>query len=141
VRETLGGRTWGDGGGKKWEHVIETISYEDNLIGCSCGTAIVGIRDGTAFALHAGQRVVLDPAISEQATDAEVREFLRTLTGEQQRPVASAGTVVGTGESADEVLALLLEKLVVWQERCTCATEPVEDCPNYIDGDEYEEMP
>lgn len=83
-------RTWGDGVGRKSEHVIADISYEADLVVCSCGWSgrAVGSVEHDAHRHTAAGEVAgswSKVAMGDLATDSEVEAFLARLQGETVR--------------------------------------------------------
>lgn len=102
-------REWGDGATDARDHVINVISYEDDFIKCRCGETIFGIGDGAAWRLHGGS-VFVGRGFEERST--------ATLT------------------ATDDTLADLVDSVHWFMSNCTCDSTPIEDCPNYVEGDE-----
>lgn len=115
VRPTLSGRRWGDGATSQAIHRIVTISYAEDLIVCSCGAWVTGIGDGTAWRTHGGKVF-------------EGRGFEARVDSEGPEPT-----------TADRVDAAL-ENIIEVFANCTCATALTRDCPNYVEGDEEDEV-
>lgn len=107
-------REWGDGGNDRRPHVILDISYAGDFIDCRCGQTVLRITDGSAWQSHGGQLM-----------SAKGYEGVRD--GPTELPASE--------ERASRAMVTLLAIV----SRCTCATNAVEDCPNYVPGDEAEE--
>lgn len=137
-------RTWGDGGGDQRVHVIEHISFVDDIIGCRCGSAVRGGAVGLDAAWNAHGGKVL-PHAGQPASDGEVHDFLARigtdLDGDKRHRQARATAMplpVESQQAAVDSAFEWLDTVTLMQERCTCATTAVEDCPNYVEGDENE---
>lgn len=104
-------RTWGDGADDRRQHVIEDIRYAaQSTILCRCGQVMTAPTPEDLSVLwrrHGGS--VLD--------NRDVKD--RTMTA------------INDEASASAMLAI-----VAIASRCTCATTPITECPNYVPGDE-----
>lgn len=136
-------REWGDGANRRSPHVIERASFAQERIGCRCGTMV--LRGGhlsleIAWDLHRGMRIDRPTVHHAQAlaTDSEVAEFLARL-GNPYHPIRmslrSHHSYTPTGHDSLEDAMDLLTRLQAAGEQCTCATTPVEECPNYTEAD------
>ena len=137
-------REWGDGVGNDREHEIADISFSLGSIACKCGS-YVGITRGKSLEevwdLHRGLlafQTVVRRSVDRSllATDDEVSEFLRSVSGEG--PTLMPRSSVRTAETIDtEAVAALLDYLDEFQSHCKCGDgRSVTECPNYIPGDE-----
>lgn len=109
-------RSWGDGRGDRRPHVIEDISYSvsPNFIVCRCGTRMEADTSeelASSWTSHGGRQL--------RTSDMAERSDLN----------------MGLIDKAD--LWLVWSPAVAMSLRCTCATLPVELCPNYMRGDEH----
>jgi hypothetical protein len=120
TKTSLTGRYWGDGGGDKREHIVASISFTQMpmFIDCTCQTDA-----------EEPQRLT---AVTAAALAAAWQKHGGSVLGDkgfEDRRVADAGSQQARADAA--VLAIR-----EWTRRCTCETTDIEDCPNYIDGDE-----
>lgn len=141
--------TWGDGHADQRPHVIEHIDIGSGAIGCRCGTWVMQgehLSLEVAWEIHRGHKD-FRPSVyqaAELATDREVEQFFEDNLGDLPARARIRSTPEGWGawqegaitdESLDSAYEWL-EAVRGMQARCTCATMPVEACPNYVEGDE-----
>lgn len=118
MRASLTGRSWGDGHTTRSRHTIADIQYTDksSAIRCSDGELLQADTPEALEALWQGHGgALMDLRGAERGTPPD-RE------AETARARAAAA-IVALGRS------------------CTCATMPIEQCPNYVPSldDEEEE--
>lgn len=140
-------RTWGDGGGKNRRHEVAAISYAIGTAVCAVDGEVVRFGDvpaDLAWDQHRGVDFAIERRAAERvafATDTEVEEFLRWVSGDADLPPTVSRSVHRSnelaanpdfGDEALEFLTLIRER----QDLCTCGTTDVTECPNYVPGDE-----
>jgi hypothetical protein len=140
-------RTWGDGATDRRAHVIEDISFGDTpYVYCRCGETILSGEHTLeqAWDLHRGLTTGYALRFGVPASDDEVDDFLDKIAqpnrkGEPRAPRAPLHHTAPAGDDGSaEQVSLLLDRLRIMGERCTCDTTPVERCPNYVEGDEHD---
>jgi len=136
-------RTWGDGVGDGRAHVIGAIDLHsepvNQYIACDpCGTFIplgVYLSIDRAWDAHRGLEY-RPPRYGILATDSEVSEFIKKVDNPQYES-SMAGHHASSSRGRVDLTEVfdLVERLVKMQKECTCATRPVTECPNYLEGD------
>jgi len=136
-------RTMGDGVGDVRSHVIGAIDLHSDpvnqYIECErCQTFIplgVFLSIDRAWDAHRGKEY-RPPRYGTLATDSEVHEFIKKVDNPQYES-SMAGHHAASSRGRVDLTEVfdLVERLVKMQKECTCATRPVTECPNYLEGD------